>query len=107
MLLPEFCESGFELMGEDCVKCARGYYKNNTVRDLAKFDSCTKCDESVITPEEGAVSVDQCSQGENMDSVISQLHQSSSHSHLSVTASQQSLVSVNLLFISMIKVTVI
>ena len=52
-----YCESGEEKVGDSCVPCPQGYYKDNNI-DL--FSECTLCPIVNITSGNGSKSLDEC-----------------------------------------------
>lgn len=68
-LCEAFCPSGEELVNGTCVKCPRGYYKDNT---QDRFGTCLLCPVDFITASTGTTSLTECnirncSAGSNRD----------------------------------------
>lgn len=58
----QYCPSGEQLESTKCVKCPRGYYKENTTPS-SRYLTCVICPANLITPAEGANSSTLCNQG--------------------------------------------
>ncbi|CAH1793745.1 unnamed protein product [Owenia fusiformis] len=53
----KYCPSGEELIGDDCVECGRGFYKDNSEGLLGM---CVICDPEFITLGNGSISSENC-----------------------------------------------
>lgn len=64
-IFSDFCPSGQELdsKSDQCSLCAKHYYKDNTVSELARFMMCTACPVDKRTPSTGSTKASNCSVG--------------------------------------------
>ncbi len=64
-IFSDFCPSGQELdsKSDQCSLCAKHYYKDNTVSELARFAMCTACPVEKLTQSTGSTHESNCSVG--------------------------------------------